>query len=88
MKLFGRNFQYSPEETAEARMRAIVNGDSLHRAAKVRVYLVTAGRDYFKIHYVTYGFFEVVKMHLVLSLRHLFRHLKKERRAGKGKPCQ
>jgi hypothetical protein len=84
VKIFGRNIQYSPEETAEARMRAIASGDSLRSAAKVRVYLVTAGRDCFKIHYVTYGCLEVVKIHLVLGLRYLFRRLEKRRLTEKG----
>jgi hypothetical protein len=76
MKLFGRDIRYSPEKTAEARMLAFIYGDSLHRAAKIRAYVVTTEYDRFEKYRITRSFFGVVKMHLVLGLGYWFRRLK------------
>jgi hypothetical protein len=79
MKLFGRNIQYSPEETAEARMQAIAYGKTLREAAKMRAYVVTTEYDRFEKYRITYGFFEVIAMHLVLGLGYWFRRMEERR---------
>jgi hypothetical protein len=79
MKIFGRNIRYSPEETAEARMKAITGGAGLRRAANIRAYIVTTEYDAFEKYRIVYGLFAVVAMHLVLGLEYLFRRLKDRR---------
>jgi hypothetical protein len=76
MKIFGRNIRYSPEETAEAKTKAVANGTSLRKAAKIRAYIVTTEYDCFEKYRITHGFWQVVKTHLVLGFGYLFCRLK------------
>jgi hypothetical protein len=75
MKLFGRTMRYNPKETAEARMRAVAAGFSLRQAAKIRAYVVTTEYDRFEKYRIVHGFFDVIKMHLVLGLGYFFRRM-------------
>jgi hypothetical protein len=79
VKIFGRDIWYSPEETAEARMRAITSGASLRRTAKIHAYIVTTEYDRFEKYRITRSFFGVIKMHLALGLEYLFCRLKERR---------
>jgi hypothetical protein len=80
--------RYSPEETAAARMGALLGGRGLRYVAKIRAYAVSTEYDRFEKYRITYGFFEVVKMHLVLGLGYLFRRMEEGRFTGGEKTCQ
>jgi hypothetical protein len=88
VKLFGRDIRYSPEETATARWACIMGGDSLRKAATLRWYNVTTEDDRFEKYRLAYGFWGVIKIHLVLGFGYLFRRLKLGWFRGKEKLCQ
>jgi hypothetical protein len=79
MKIFGRNIRHSPEETAEARAKAIAGGLVPRRAAKIRAYIITTEYDRFEKYWIARGFFGVVAMHIVLGLGYVLMRLKHKR---------
>jgi hypothetical protein len=76
MKLFSGNIRYSPEETTEARTRAIASGSSARKTAKIRAYLVTTEYDRFEKYRITRGCFGRFRMCLAEGFRYLFDRLK------------